>query len=29
MAAAARVHRLRLVTLDRRIIDSELVQVVE
>jgi PIN domain nuclease of toxin-antitoxin system len=29
IAATARVHRLLLVTSDRRIIDSELVQVVE
>jgi PIN domain nuclease of toxin-antitoxin system len=29
IAATARVHRLRLVTSDQRIIDSELVQVVE
>jgi PIN domain nuclease of toxin-antitoxin system len=29
IAATARVHRLRLVTSDRRIIDSELVRVVE
>ena len=29
IAATARVHRLRLVTLDQRIIESKLVQVVE
>jgi PIN domain nuclease of toxin-antitoxin system len=29
IAATARVHRLRLVTSDQRIIDSKLVQVVE